>query len=188
LPSCDPAAIGPGCQINPSAVELWFNQNTADGGDGYLNFAAVDGAMYWRQAGSDAPDVWGYWPTPPYAGKGHFELHEFTSAVHPNSGFTSTTGPPSFSAPSCGSVSWSSRPNVWLNSTLAYNRASLGLENWNVSNAAHELGHVLGLNDNHNDACADANLMEGSSYHAYADCTIYRPTAGDVRAVDALYD
>ncbi len=187
LSACDPAPIGAGCQFAPDRGQLAFNQNNnGDEGEGVLVFAAVDGANFWREANSAAPDIYGSWPAPPVAGKGVFELREFTSAQSSNSGYTSTTGPTGFPAPPCGSSTWASKPHVWLNRTLATQRANSGQANWNVSTATHELGHVLGLADNHNDACADVNAMESTSAHGYIDCGVYKPTPGDVRSVDGI--
>jgi hypothetical protein len=85
--------LGPGCHFDVNQADIYMNLNTSGDSDGETAAASVDAALYWRQANTDAPDAWGYWPAPPYAGKGNLEIHTYSSATSPNSGYTSTYGP-----------------------------------------------------------------------------------------------
>lgn len=190
LAACDPAPIGTGCQFSASATSVRLNQNTAGGGDGNINIAALDGGSAWNNAHTDGPRITSYWPSDggsPY-GKGEFEVRSFTNAQSPNSGYTSTSGPSGgFVMPSCGSSSWSSKPHIWLNQDKINQRESIGRWNWNISVATHELGHAQGLADNENTACVDVGIMESTTAHGYVDCNVYAPRAGDIRTIDSLY-
>lgn len=179
--------LGPGCHFDVNEDDVLMNLNVSGDSDGPTATATADAALYWRQADTDAPDLWPYWPSPPVEGKGHLDIRRFTSSTSPNSGYLSTTGPTSFPAPSCGSSRWASRPNIWLNYTLIAQREAAGHATWNVSTVAHEAGHALGLAHQEGSGCGFMPLMDAHATHTNG-CGVYRPTSEERAGVNKIYN
>jgi hypothetical protein len=74
-----------------------------------------------------------------------------------------------------------------MNITLIAQRASAGHATYNVSTAAHEYGHALGLDHTEGDGCGYMPLMDAHAAHTNA-CNVYKPTSVERDGVNKIYN